>query len=420
MGAYGRTPWFRRLARADRAAARAALARVGLEAEANERFGALSGGQRQRVLIARALVQDAPVLLLDEPLSGVDAPSAARIEALFDELRGGGPDAAGRHPRRPPGARLGPRALPQRAPGRVRRARGRLTPDVLQATYGGELVVLAEGSTAVAVEHHATSTSTDARDPITARSARAVEVLILALALGPLGVWVLLYRQAYAAESLSHGLLPGLVLAALAGAPLVLGAAGGALVAAGAIALAGRDERIGADIGVAVACRRCSGSARCWRSSPEAPPRLEELLFGDLLGSRAPTSPRRRARAGRRRRARRAHRPLALDGLRPRRRRSLGAPARALGGGPARPCSASDGRRGAGLGSLLLVALVIAPAAAALQVTRRLAGRAGARGGAREAAGIGGLALSYYADLAAGASVALCATAAPLLTRFAT
>ena len=48
-------------------------------------------------------------------------------------------------------------------------------------------------------------------DPITRRA--LLEVLILALALGPLGVWVLLHRQAYAAESLSHGLLPGLVLA---------------------------------------------------------------------------------------------------------------------------------------------------------------------------------------------------------------
>ena len=90
MGAYGRTPFYRRLDPRRPEAARAALARVGLEAQAGERFGALSGGQRQRVLIARALVQDAQVLLLDEPLSGVDAPSAASIEALFEELRGEG------------------------------------------------------------------------------------------------------------------------------------------------------------------------------------------------------------------------------------------------------------------------------------------------------------------------------------------
>ena len=90
MGAYGRTPWFRRVSRADRERADAALARVGLADRAGARFGTLSGGQRQRVLIARALVQDAPVLLLDEPLSGVDRPSAAQIERVFAELRAEG------------------------------------------------------------------------------------------------------------------------------------------------------------------------------------------------------------------------------------------------------------------------------------------------------------------------------------------
>jgi ABC-type Mn2+/Zn2+ transport system ATPase subunit len=154
MGAYGRTPWFRRLARDDRAAAGRALARLGLQEQAGERFGALSGGQRQRVLIARALVQDAPVLLLDEPLSGVDVPSAARIEALFEELRGEGRVLlVATHDARQ--ARAWQRVLCLNhgqiafgAPLEV------LTPDVLQATYGGELVVLADGTTAVAVEHH--------------------------------------------------------------------------------------------------------------------------------------------------------------------------------------------------------------------------------------------------------------------------
>jgi ABC-type Mn2+/Zn2+ transport system ATPase subunit len=90
MGAFGRTPWYRRLGRGERTAAAAALDRVGLAQHADTAFGALSGGQRQRVLIARALMQDAPVMLLDEPLTGVDGTSAARIEGLFAELRAEG------------------------------------------------------------------------------------------------------------------------------------------------------------------------------------------------------------------------------------------------------------------------------------------------------------------------------------------
>jgi ABC-type Mn2+/Zn2+ transport system ATPase subunit len=154
MGAYGRTPWFKRVARADRARADAALERVGLGDRAHARFGTLSGGQRQRVLIARALVQDAPVLLLDEPLSGVDQPSAAQIERVFAELRAEGRallvathDVAQ--------ARAWPRVLCLNhgqvafgEPGET------LTTDVLRRTYGDELVILDGSGEAVTVSHH--------------------------------------------------------------------------------------------------------------------------------------------------------------------------------------------------------------------------------------------------------------------------
>lgn len=86
MGALSRLPWWRRPGRAERAAALAALARVGLDELAEETFGELSGGQRQRVLIARALVQDARVLLMDEPFTGLDRPASERLEALIAEL----------------------------------------------------------------------------------------------------------------------------------------------------------------------------------------------------------------------------------------------------------------------------------------------------------------------------------------------
>jgi len=156
MGTLAAGRWWLPPRRAERDAAVAALDRVGLADSAGIRFGELSGGQRQRALLARTLVQDARVLLLDEPLSGVDPASATTIAGVFDELRGEGRTllvashdvesarsfdlvlCLNRHQ-----VAFGPPA-------------DTLTRATLEATYGHELIVL-EGATptrAVTIQHH--------------------------------------------------------------------------------------------------------------------------------------------------------------------------------------------------------------------------------------------------------------------------
>jgi ABC-type Mn2+/Zn2+ transport system ATPase subunit len=142
MGTLADRPWWRRPGRRERAAAHAALGRVGLAPLAERTYGELSGGQRQRVLIARALVQDVWTLLLDEPFTGLDGPAAAQLEALLAALAGEGY-----------GILIATHDLEQaRRWDRVLCLNGRqlafgvpattLSVEVLAATYGGELVTL--------------------------------------------------------------------------------------------------------------------------------------------------------------------------------------------------------------------------------------------------------------------------------------
>ena len=86
MGTYGRLGWFHRSGAVQRQQAEAALEQVGMTAFLRRPIAELSGGQQQRVLLARALVQDAPINILDEPFQGVDAPTERAIIDVLDGL----------------------------------------------------------------------------------------------------------------------------------------------------------------------------------------------------------------------------------------------------------------------------------------------------------------------------------------------
>jgi ABC-type Mn2+/Zn2+ transport system ATPase subunit len=156
MGALAHGRWWLPPGRSQREAAAAALERVGLTEQAGTPFGELSGGQRQRALLARALVQDAAVLLLDEPLAGVDPASAQLIDSVFAQLRADGRTllVSGHDIERSRGY---DRVLclngRQVAFGPPAQALDRAT---IEATYGRELIVLDErgAARAVTVHHH--------------------------------------------------------------------------------------------------------------------------------------------------------------------------------------------------------------------------------------------------------------------------
>jgi ABC-type Mn2+/Zn2+ transport system permease subunit len=235
-----------------------------------------------------------------------------------------------------------------------------------------------------------------------------LELALVGVYCGALGFWVVTERLAYAAESLSHGLLPGLVIAALAGASLLLGAAGGAVVAAGLLALAARDERIGPDTGTAVAVTGLVGLGALLALEPEAPQRLDELLFGDPLGvsdGDLVAATVLLAAGGAALVA--LHRPLCAVAFDP-------SGAAAAGVRPALVriallalLAAAIAVASRGLGALLVLAVLVAPPVAVARHVGTPAWAMLAAGAVAVLAGVVGIEVSFHAGSAAGASVAL-------------
>lgn len=147
MGLYGRIGWLKPVRKTHKQKALAYLDQMGLADYADRQIGQLSGGQQQRVFLARALVQEARLYLMDEPFAGVDAKTEQAIITVLKELRDRGRTVVVVHHdlRTVPDyfdyvVLLNVRKI---AAGPVHQV---FTPDALQRTYGGQVAVLPAGS----------------------------------------------------------------------------------------------------------------------------------------------------------------------------------------------------------------------------------------------------------------------------------
>jgi manganese/iron transport system ATP-binding protein len=152
----GRVPAMKLLRRPtarDRELVWEALRTVGMEKFANTRIGEFSGGQQQRIFLARALAQEAEVLLLDEPVSGVDAPSQHEIFDLLRGLQGAGKTViVTTHDLSCVAERFDLALLLNRRVVAFGRPEEVFTPELLNETYQSHLMLLKVGDRTVAIE----------------------------------------------------------------------------------------------------------------------------------------------------------------------------------------------------------------------------------------------------------------------------
>ena len=242
-------------------------------------------------------------------------------------------------------------------------------------------------------------------EPILRRA--ALDIVLLGVSAGTLGCWIVLYELSYSTESLSHALLPGLVVATLAGFPLLLGGALGLAVAVIGIALAQRIEGIAPDTAVAVAITSLVGLGALLALSPSSPPGIGGILFGDVLAVSDSDLVAAAILAVLVVAALRLlHGQLLLAGFD---RTS----ASALGGRPLVTelmllalVAATIVVAVQALGNLLVVALLVGPASVARLLAGRVVPMMCVATVTALVGGIGGLYLSYYAGTAGGASIA--------------
>jgi manganese/zinc/iron transport system ATP- binding protein len=151
MGRYGKIGWFWPVTRQHKAAALQALDRVGIADLAGRQISQLSGGQQQRTFLARALVQDADLYLMDEPFAAVDAATEMAIVRLLQDLRASGKTCLVVHhdlqtvPEYFDEVILLNMRVVAHGP-----TRETFTPENLHMTYGGKLTLLSAAADAMA------------------------------------------------------------------------------------------------------------------------------------------------------------------------------------------------------------------------------------------------------------------------------
>jgi len=155
MGRYARRGLLRRTSKEDREAAEDSLVRVGILDLRNRLIGELSGGQRRRVLLARALANQPDLLLLDEPMAGLDATAQHQFLDIIGRLREGGAtvvlsthDLSCVSQRCDKAACLNRRLVAYGTPEEV------LNEDVLGETFGTHLLLVHVDGQAYAYQHH--------------------------------------------------------------------------------------------------------------------------------------------------------------------------------------------------------------------------------------------------------------------------
>ncbi|MCH7606496.1 MAG: metal ABC transporter ATP-binding protein [Chloroflexi bacterium] len=155
MGRYARRGLFRRTTKEDKEAAASALERVGMQELRQKLIGELSGGQRRRVLLARALANAPDLLLLDEPMAGLDATAQHQLLDIFDDLRTDGStivlsthDLSCVSGRCDQAACLNRRLIAFGPPEEI------LTEDILGETFGTHLLLVHLDGRAYAYQHH--------------------------------------------------------------------------------------------------------------------------------------------------------------------------------------------------------------------------------------------------------------------------